>query len=68
MRVLALDRAQKTICAYADIVQVDDEEDVIIDMLADVIQWCAYRNVDFDDALRIAQNHAEVEMTGRDIE
>ena len=68
MRVLALDRAQKTICAYADIVQVDDEEDVIIDMLADVIQWCAYRNVDFDDALRIAQTHAEVEMTGRDIE
>lgn len=62
MRILALDRAQKTICAYADVVGVEDEEDVIIDMLADVIQWCAYREVNFEDALRIAQNHAEVEM------
>lgn len=62
MRVLALDRAQKTIVCYADLVQVEDEEDVIIDMLADVIQWCAYRNVDFDEALRIASTHAEIEM------
>lgn len=62
--MLALDRAQKTIVCYADLVQVEDEEDVIIDMLADVIQWCAYRNVDFDEALRIASTHAEIEMRG----
>ena len=68
MRIHALDRAQKTICAYADIVEVEEEEDVIVDMLADLIQWCAYREVDFDDALRIAQTHAEVEMTGIDSE
>lgn len=68
MRILALHRAQKAIEAYMDEVHADEETDVIIDMLADIIQWCAYREVDFDDSLRIAQTHAEVEMTGKDIQ
>jgi hypothetical protein len=66
MRIHALDRAQKTIVRYAEIVDIDDEEDVIIDMLADVIQWCAFRGVNFSEALRIAETHAEAEMNGED--
>jgi len=62
MRVLALDRAQKTIVCYADLVHVENEEEVIVDMLADMIQWCTFRNVDFNEALRIASTHAEIEM------
>jgi hypothetical protein len=35
-------------------------------MLADVIQWCAFRGVNFSEALRIAETHAEAEMNGED--
>jgi hypothetical protein len=66
MRIMALDRAQKVIAHYADLVGVEDEEDVIVDMLADLIQWCAYREVDFDRDLQMAHTHADAEMNGED--
>lgn len=62
MRIFALDRAQKVIDKYADLVGAENEEDVIVDMLADVIQWCAYRKVDFERDLQTAIMHAEAEM------
>ena len=66
MRILALDRAQKVIVQYADLVGAEDEEDVIVDMLADMIQWCAYRKVDFERDLQTAIMHAEAEMNEED--
>ena len=66
MRILALDRAQKVIAHYADLVEVEDEEDVVVDMLADMIQWCTYRKVDFGRSLETAMMHANAEMNDED--
>lgn len=62
MRILALHRAQKSIETYMDEVNADEETDIIVDLFADLIQWCAFREVDFDETLEIARKHAEVEM------
>lgn len=62
MRLFALHRAQKSIETYMDEVNADEETDIIVDLFADLIQWCAFREVDFDATLEIARKHAEAEM------
>lgn len=43
-----------------------DDESNVVDVLTDILHFCAVHDKDFDDCLRIARDHFEAEVEGID--
>jgi hypothetical protein len=52
------DRCQQAITAYSD----DDDYTNLVDFLADAMHLCRDKDYDFDELLRIATHHYQIEI------
>lgn len=43
-----------------------DAESAVVDLLGNLKHFCQQRKIDFDDCLRIADNHFQTETTSKD--
>jgi hypothetical protein len=57
-----VDRAAAAVQAYTDIPGTDPDE-FLTDLLADLIHYAKFNGLDFGQAIRMAQHHAEAEMS-----
>ena len=59
----------ETVRAHAKkggLTKADGVDTWLVDTLTDIMHWATQKNVDFDDALRIARDHLDTEAKGEE--